>query len=107
MTMWYGWMVKVVEPLVTVELYAPVMVMEPPVVAVTAAEMMPAAAVAVVSPATAPAPVLVRVIGVVESLVIIAPVVSRSSAVRVRENPAAISAVEEVKTMVRATTVSD
>ena len=107
MTMWYGWMVKVVEPLLTVESYAPVIVIDPLVVAVTPAEMMPAAAVTVVSPSTPPAPVLVRVIGVVESSVITTPVVSRSSAVSVRAKPLAISAVEDVKTMSRATTSKD
>ena len=73
------------------------MVIAPPVVAVTAAEIMPAAAVTVVNPDTPPVPVLVRVIGVVESSVMIAPTLSRSSAVSVRAKPAAISAVLEVK----------
>ena len=73
------------------------MVIAPPVVAVTAAEIMPAATVTVVNPVTPPVPVLVKVIGVVESSVMIAPTLSRSWAVNVRAKPAAISAVLEVK----------
>jgi hypothetical protein len=97
MTMWYGWIVNEVEPFVTVELYEPVIVGVPPEVAVTAAEIIPAAAVTVVSPETPPVPDWASVIGVVESSVIIAPTLSLNSAVNVRENPAAIAAVLEVK----------
>jgi hypothetical protein len=67
------------------------------VVPVTAEEIMPAEAVTVERPMTEPVPDWVRVIGVVESSVIIAPTLSRSSAVRVFEKPAAIVAVLEVK----------
>ena len=66
-------------------------------VPVTAEEMMPAEAVTVERPMTEPVPDWVRVIGVVESSVMIAPTLSRSSAVSVLENPAAIVAVLEVK----------